>query len=60
MVSPANSDDRHEWLSAVLFAVLLTAILSLQGAPAGREQAAFHDTAVCEKQSFPPLFFVFH
>ena len=60
MMSPADSDDRREWLPVVPLVVLLTTILSLQGSPAGREQVALRDTAVCEKQTFPPLFSMFH
>jgi hypothetical protein len=60
MESPADSDDRHEWLPVVLLAVLLMTILSLQGSPASREQAALRDAAVCEKQAFPLVFFGFY
>jgi hypothetical protein len=44
--------DRSEWLIIVPFAVILTAIVLLQGSIAGRERTDPRGTAVCEQRTF--------
>jgi hypothetical protein len=51
--------DRSEWLIVVPFAVILAAIVLLQGSIAGRERADSLDRAVCEQRTFlTPTFFL--
>jgi hypothetical protein len=51
--------DRSDWLPVIVFAALLTTILSLQGPLAGGEKADLGGTAVCEQRAFLPLNFFF-
>jgi hypothetical protein len=51
--------DRSDWLLFVVYAVFLTTVLSLQGSLASGERTDFGGTAVCERQTFPPLNFFF-
>jgi hypothetical protein len=54
------SSTRIEWLVAVPFAVILAAIVFLQGPIAIRERPESLATGVCERQAFPVpnLFFL--
>ena len=54
--------DRSEWLIVVPFAVILAALVLVQGSIAGRERADALDRAVCEQRTFvtPNLFFLLH
>jgi len=52
--------DRIEWLIVVPFAVILIAIVLLQGSIVGKERTDSLGTGVCERQAFPTpnLFFL--
>ena len=54
--------DRSEWLIVVPFAVILAALILVQGSIAGRERADSLDRAVCEQRTFltPNPFFLLH
>jgi hypothetical protein len=52
--------DRIEWLIVVPFAVILIAIVLLQGSIAGRERTDTRGMGVCEQRTFltPNFFFL--
>jgi hypothetical protein len=52
--------DRIEWLIVAPFAVILTAIVLLQGSVGDRERTDSLGTGVCERQAFltPNFFFL--
>jgi hypothetical protein len=54
--------DRSEWLIVVPFAVILAALILVQGSIAGRERANALDRAVCEQRTLlaPNFFFLLH
>jgi hypothetical protein len=54
--------DRSEWLIVAPFAIILAALILVQGSIAGREQADSLDRAVCEQRTFvtPNLYFLLH
>jgi hypothetical protein len=54
--------DQSEWLIVVPFAVIVAAIILVQGSIASRERADALDRAVCEQRTFltPNLFFLLH
>jgi hypothetical protein len=51
--------DRSDWLPVIVFAALLTTILSLQGPLVDRQKGDLDGTAVCEQRAFLPLNFLF-